>query len=93
VDRSRGRFATPADFPLEDCSAYSHVHARRESLGFVPRSRSIFCRPAPNPAIRNFCIAAMYAPRTGSTERALRFAQLLQRLLRHVLVTIAVRRV
>jgi hypothetical protein len=25
-DRSRGRFAMPADFPLHGCSAYSHVH-------------------------------------------------------------------
>ena len=28
---SRGRFATPADFPLHDCSPYSHVTNRRES--------------------------------------------------------------
>jgi hypothetical protein len=34
-DRSRGRFATHADFPPHDCSPYSHVHVRRESLGFV----------------------------------------------------------
>jgi hypothetical protein len=46
--RSRGRFATPADFPLHDCSPYSHVHVRREGLGFVHRSRAIFCRPVPN---------------------------------------------
>jgi hypothetical protein len=45
-DRSRGRFATPADFPLHDYSACSHVHVRRESLGFVHRSRAIFCPPA-----------------------------------------------
>jgi hypothetical protein len=38
---SRGRFATPADFPLRDCSPYSHVHVRRESLRFVHRSRTI----------------------------------------------------
>jgi hypothetical protein len=31
-DRSRGRFATPADSPLQDCSPYSHVHARRDRL-------------------------------------------------------------
>jgi hypothetical protein len=31
---SRGRFATPADFSLHDGSPYSHVHLRRESLGF-----------------------------------------------------------
>jgi hypothetical protein len=48
-DRSRGRFATYADLLLHDCSPYSHVHVRRECLGFVPRSRAIFCRPVPNP--------------------------------------------
>ena len=52
---SRGSFATPADFPRNDCSPYSHVHVHRESLGFVHRSRIIFCRPVPNPnvTIRN----------------------------------------
>jgi hypothetical protein len=44
-DRSRGRFAKPADFPLHDCSPYSHVHVRRESVGVVRRSRASFCRP------------------------------------------------
>jgi hypothetical protein len=53
-DRSRGRFATPADFPLHDCSPYSHVHVRRESLGFVHHSRTILCRAVPNPNDRNF---------------------------------------
>jgi pentatricopeptide repeat protein len=28
----RGRFATPVDFPRHDCSTYSHVHTRRDSL-------------------------------------------------------------
>jgi hypothetical protein len=28
---SRGRFATPADFPLHDCSPYRELHVRRES--------------------------------------------------------------
>ena len=58
-DRSRRRFVTPADFPLNDCSPYSRVHVRRDSLGFFPRSRTIFCRPEPNPSspIRNFCLA------------------------------------
>jgi hypothetical protein len=32
---------THADFPLHDCSPYSHVHVRRESLAFVHRSRTI----------------------------------------------------
>ena len=40
---SRGRFATPADFPLRDCSPY-------ESQGCVPRSRTLFCRPVPSPS-------------------------------------------
>jgi hypothetical protein len=56
---SRDRVATPADFPLHDCSPYRGLHARRGSLGGVPRSRAIFCRPVPKPirAIRNFPIA------------------------------------
>jgi hypothetical protein len=58
-DRSRGRFARPAGFPLHDCTPYSGLHARPESLGFVHRTRTIFCRHVPNPSvsIRNFCIA------------------------------------
>ena len=57
---SRGRFATPTDFPLHDCSPYSHVHVRRESLEFVHRCMSILCRPVPNLSvtIRNLFIAA-----------------------------------
>jgi hypothetical protein len=39
---SRGRFATPADFPRHECSPYSHVHVRRERLGFVHRSGADF---------------------------------------------------
>jgi hypothetical protein len=58
-DRSRGRFATPAGFPRQDCSRYRGLHVRRERLGFVARSRTILCRPVPNPSvtIRNFFIA------------------------------------
>jgi hypothetical protein len=58
-DRSRGRFATPADSPLHDGTPYSHVHVRRESLGFVPRSRTVLCRAVPNLSvtIRNFFTA------------------------------------
>jgi hypothetical protein len=29
---SRGRFATPDDFPRHECSPFSHVHVRRERL-------------------------------------------------------------
>jgi hypothetical protein len=45
---------TPADPPLRDCSPCSHAHARRESLGFVPR---VHARQTRNVAIRNFCIS------------------------------------
>ena len=56
---SRCRFATPADFPLQHCSPYSHAHVRRERLGCVYRSRAVFCRPLPNLSvtIRSFFIA------------------------------------
>ena len=61
--RSRRRFTTPADSPLHDGSAYSHVHARRESLSVVHHSRSLLCRPVPNLdlTIHNFCIAVVFA--------------------------------
>jgi hypothetical protein len=41
--------ATPAHSPLHECSPCEHVHVRCERLGFVPRSRSLFCRTVPNP--------------------------------------------
>ena len=54
---SRGRFATPADSPLHDCSAYSHVHVQRERFG-VHRSRAVFGRAVPKiVTIRNCFIA------------------------------------
>jgi hypothetical protein len=46
---SRGRFATPADFPRHDGSPYRGLHVHRDSLGFVRRSRAILCHPVPNP--------------------------------------------
>jgi hypothetical protein len=57
---SRGRFATPADFHLQDCSPYPHVHTRRERLGFVPHSRTGFCRPVPNP--NAITLSSLYRP-------------------------------
>jgi hypothetical protein len=39
-DRSRGRFATPADFPLHDCNPYRGLRVRRWGMGFVHRSRT-----------------------------------------------------
>jgi hypothetical protein len=47
-DRSRGRYATPADSPRHDCTPYRGLRARRWGLGFVHRSRTIFCRAVPN---------------------------------------------
>ena len=43
-----GRYATPADFPRHDGTAYRELHVRRWVLGFVHRSRAIFCRAVPN---------------------------------------------
>jgi hypothetical protein len=57
--RSCGRFATRADFPLQDRSPYSHVHVRRESLGFVPRLLPGLCVVPP------ICIIAVAAPATA----------------------------
>ena len=68
-DRSRGRFAMPADFPHQDCSPYRGLHVRCERLGFDPLSRTNLCRPVPNPnrPIRNFCIAGVLSG--GPTQR------------------------
>ena len=41
-DLSPGCFATPADSPRQECSPDSHINARRDSVGFVHRSRTIF---------------------------------------------------
>jgi hypothetical protein len=55
-------FATPADFPRHDCSAYSRVHVRRESLGFVHRSGLIFCRAVPTLTLPFATFPSLYAP-------------------------------
>jgi hypothetical protein len=47
----RGRFATPADFPQHGCSPYSHVHVRRERLGFFHLGFFHRSRTAPNPNV------------------------------------------
>jgi hypothetical protein len=66
-DRSRGRFATPADSPRHDCSPCSHLHVRRGSLGFVRRSRAIFCRPVPIPDVTIRSFASPYAAHVATT--------------------------
>ena len=71
-DRSRGRFATPADSPLHDGTPCRGLHARRWGLGFVHRSRAILCRPVPNPkvTIRTCCIAGEAQAYGGRGDRA-----------------------
>jgi hypothetical protein len=54
---SRGRFVTPADFPLHDFTAYRGLHNGRESLGFVRGSRIISCHPYGT--IRN-CVSSLW---------------------------------
>jgi hypothetical protein len=41
-DSERAHAAVVRDFPRDDCSPYSQVHARRESFH---RSRTVFCSP------------------------------------------------
>jgi hypothetical protein len=69
--RSRGRFATPADFPLHECGPYSHIHVRRDSLGVVHRSWTVFCRPVPNASItiRNLFVAVQANCRTHRPQK------------------------
>jgi hypothetical protein len=72
--RSRGRFATPADFPLHDGTSYRGLHLRRWGLGFFHRSRTILCRAVPNPnvTIRNFlhrCITSQLTEPTTAPSR------------------------
>jgi hypothetical protein len=65
---SRGRFATPADFPRHDCSPYRGLRVRRWGLGFFRRSRAFFCRAVPNLSVtirKLFSIAC----RCGSARR------------------------
>jgi hypothetical protein len=61
-DRSRGRFVTPAEPPLLNCSPYSHAHVRRERLGFVHRSRAISVAPCQTLTLRFATFASLYSP-------------------------------
>ena len=72
---TRGRFATPADFRLHDCSPYRGLHVRRECLPFVHGSNAIFCRPMPKLQTLRFALSrrgslistlarGVYSPRT-----------------------------
>jgi hypothetical protein len=74
---SRGRFGTPADSPLHDCSPDQGLHARREGLGFVRRSRTLFCRPVPSLRVttRNFVVAGRCTDANCNAVRAARRAR------------------
>jgi hypothetical protein len=63
-DRSRGRFATPADFPPHDGTPYLELNVRLGSLGFVHRSRAISCRAVLT--IRNLFAIAVQRGRGGA---------------------------
>ena len=59
---SRRCFATPTN-PLSDCSLYLYrgLNVHRESLGVVPCSRAIFCRPDAKPDQSNsLTVASLY---------------------------------
>ena len=49
-------FATPADFPLQDCSPNRELHVRRASVGVAPRSRTISspCKALLHPKFATF---------------------------------------
>jgi hypothetical protein len=49
---SRGRFATSADFPLQDCNPYRGLHVLRERLGAVHRSRPFSVAPCQTLIVR-----------------------------------------
>jgi hypothetical protein len=58
-DRSSGRFATPADFPLHDCSPYSHADVRRLvwDSSLVQGPFSVAPCQTLSVTVGNFCIA------------------------------------
>ena len=62
-DRSRGRFATPADFPRHDGTSYRRLRVRRWGLGFCPLFKGHFLsrRANPNVTIRIFFIRCKVA--------------------------------
>jgi hypothetical protein len=64
---SRGRFATAAEFPLLECSPYSHVHVRRERLGFVLRQGPLSVAPCLTLTLRFAFIAV--CPPAAEIER------------------------
>jgi hypothetical protein len=60
-DRSRGRYATPADFSRHGGTPYRGLRVRRWGLGFVHHSRAIFCRAVPNLTLRFATSPSLYS--------------------------------
>jgi hypothetical protein len=57
---SRGRFATSADFPLQDCNPYRGLHVLRERLGAVHRSRPFSVAPCQTLIVRFATFSPLY---------------------------------
>jgi hypothetical protein len=61
---------------MHECSPYRGLHARRESLGVVPRSRANFCRPRAHQSDSRFphrCTLYAGTPLNGCSSRACPF--------------------
>jgi hypothetical protein len=70
-DRSRGRFATPADQPRHDCSPYSHMHTYGASIWDVPILQGPREVARAKPYVRFATFASLYdACPAGVTGRA-----------------------
>ena len=70
---SRGRFATPADFPQHDGTPYRGLHVRRESLGFVHRlQRPFSVAPCQTLTLRLRFFAVSQATARAATKRIAR---------------------
>jgi hypothetical protein len=73
-ERSRGRFATPADIPLYDGSPYRGLHVRRRVSGLVPHLRTL-CRAVPNVRLTFATFPLLYEqPRINALTRKSPFA-------------------
>jgi hypothetical protein len=62
-------FGMSGDSPLHDGSPYQGLPVRRESLGFVNRSRTIFCRAVPNPKRHDSQLFHRCVPHLAPDER------------------------
>jgi predicted nucleic acid-binding Zn ribbon protein len=75
-DRSRGRYATPADSPPHDGTPYRGIRVRRWGLGFVHHSRAIPIAPCQPKSFRFATFASLYAASTASRRTRLRLLRI-----------------